>query len=138
MILDGRTPMPAASQLLLRIRPKLKADLEQEARAQGHSLSAEAVKRLEESLVREAALGGRALAQVVSLMAAAFARSGQFSAADKPPEEWLNDPAAYIAATVGVVTALMHASPLSEDEKRLLDGAIISQLATLAVQRKSE
>jgi|RhiMetdeSRZDD1v2_1073273.scaffolds.fasta_scaffold1991056_2 hypothetical protein len=97
----------------LRVTADIKRKLDAAAEKSGRSQSQEAELRIEQSFSRDDAFGGAELREIAILMAASFSHAGKMSAGGKPPSEWINDPAHYSAAVVGVMKALLIGLPNS-------------------------
>jgi hypothetical protein len=134
----GRKPAPGERvHLGFRVSPDLKRKVERAAKDSTRSISQEAEARLEQSFLKEDALGGRELVRVHDLMAIAFAMGGQASEPDKSPKEWITIPSAYIAGMTGVLRALMAGLPNKEDAALAVQ-ALLSESATQVVREREK
>jgi hypothetical protein len=153
----GRPPKPPAARkrnnLTIRVRDKLKADLEANAAGNQRSLSEEAEFRLERSFSEESfidhALGGADMRQMAILMISAFSSAGRRGALasghpEWTPAEWLQDPYCYKQAMLGALQALAPAHPgeLSVDDLIMLmeslKGRIVTQVLAGTLRQKSQ
>lgn len=110
----------------LRLRERLRAELERAAKKHGVSLNAEMVDRLQRTLTEDAAAGGTEIRNMERFMGAAFLHGGQAGARgrehpDWEPAQWIDDPYCYDAAAQTVNHALVAMEPeleFSDDTPR--------------------
>jgi hypothetical protein len=119
----GRPARPAKpgtrAPLGLKVRPEIKARIDQEAAETGRTQSQVAEVLMERALNWEEALGSPELPPVALLMASAFALAGQRHAHPRPASEWLQDRETYREAVVAVLDALMRHAPAGYTRKDL-------------------
>jgi hypothetical protein len=101
--------------LNIKLRERERAALEQAARVQGRSLTAEVALRLQESVLKEVYEPFHA--QVGELLAQAWRTSGRMAmdATGGDANDWINNPAAYREAIRAVVTILETFAPEGTD-----------------------
>ena len=120
--------MPKATQVLVRMRPVTKAALEQAAKEQDRSTTAEIVSRLEASLSRDERFGGPGMTKMVYLMAASFGLGVQRNG--RGTEDWRTDPDRYGAGMISVVDALLRQFPGSPEQAEPILQAIVGRFKT--------
>jgi NADP-dependent 3-hydroxy acid dehydrogenase YdfG len=108
--------------------------LEAAATANGRSLAQEVEFRLERSFAEETAFGAPEMRQFVYLVAAAYARSAQFSAAGR--RDWIHDRDCHIAGVIGMFQAALIG--LSDEEAALVIQGLKSSLLTRIAQEREE
>lgn len=132
----GRPPKPPGERkrrnLTIRLRDKLRSDLESRARLNQRSLSEEAEARLERSFadadaatkaaeaVIEQALGGPSVRPIATGMTAAFIHEGSTAAGQRlpDPKDWVRDQECYRSALLAVVKQLLNGLPDDSDQER--------------------
>ena len=114
------------NNVTIRMRDDLKTKVEQSAAGQRRSISEEIAARLDRSFDEQAAFGGPELQQTTYLMASAFAVSGQHSAGDADPRDWLRETGPYAAAMTGVIDAML----IGRADERMLINSLLGRLAS--------
>jgi hypothetical protein len=115
-----------------RMRPELKAALEQAAAQQGRSINSEIAARLEESFNDERALGGPPMRWLVTLVVAAFTVAGRLRAPGDPDP--LRNREVYKSGMFAAIDALLAALPDATPEEvaqeiETLEGRLLSRVA---------
>jgi Arc-like DNA binding domain len=115
-------PLIKTVQINMRLRTSLRDRLQAAARANGVSVNAELVSRLERSFAKDAEFGSQEETNLARLIASAFTLGGQRAAKtmkhpEWTPAEWMVEPSCYEAAMEAVLSALQAAQPVRYTSK---------------------
>jgi hypothetical protein len=93
-------------QTKIRISADVKSQLEAAARRNKNTFNAECASRIGKTFAEERVFGGPDGRHIVNLLASSFMFAGQRAAGDRKTSQWINDPAVYREAVLGVLKTL--------------------------------
>ena len=121
-------PKTAVAGMKIRLREPLRAKLEAAAKKKGISLNKELTFRVEQTFIKDDALGGVDARQIALAMAAAFTLAASRKGKETMAKDFANDPASYLAGIQSVIGELMTHAPrqLTGTERNALVSVILT------------